>query len=94
MDVLMEKAGRAVDRSGCRTVAVVGGVAANGELRRRFRAMAEREGLTIVVPEPSLCTDNAAMVAWNGCSRQAMNLPGPGGPAVRSRAQWPAYRQA
>ena len=47
-------------------IVVAGGVAANGDLRRRFMKAAEqnRDGrIKVLFPEPALCTDNAAMVA-------------------------------
>jgi N6-L-threonylcarbamoyladenine synthase len=45
-----------------RTVAIVGGVARNGALRRH----AARVGWRMVVPAAELCTDNAAMIAIAG----------------------------
>src|SRR5207244_4226838 len=42
-----------------RLAAVGGGVAANGELRRRVREL----GATVHIPASALCTDNAAMIA-------------------------------
>ncbi len=53
------RAERALERTGLDRLAVGGGVAANGELRRRL----EELGATVHVPERSLCTDNAAMIA-------------------------------
>ncbi len=93
-DVLADKAARAAELSRCRALAVVGGVAANGELRRRFGEMAAREGIKLVVPTPDLCTDNAAMVAWNGWRRHIGGVSGPNENTVKSRAQWPQYRRA
>lgn len=46
-----------------KSVVIAGGVAANRELRRQLR---ERLPIPITFPEPSLCTDNAAMVASLG----------------------------
>lgn len=45
---------------------VAGGVAANSMLRRTMTNLAELHGLDLVLPRPSLCTDNAAMVACTG----------------------------
>jgi len=45
------------------TLFVTGGVAANGELRRRFEEDAAREGLPVFFPSRPLSTDNAAMIA-------------------------------
>jgi N6-L-threonylcarbamoyladenine synthase len=59
VDSLMLRTERALERTGLERLAVGGGVAANGELRRRLRAL----DAAVHVPERSLCTDNAAMIA-------------------------------
>jgi N6-L-threonylcarbamoyladenine synthase len=59
VDTLMQRTERALQRTGIERLAVGGGVAANGELRRRLRAL----DAAVHVPERSLCTDNAAMIA-------------------------------
>jgi N6-L-threonylcarbamoyladenine synthase len=59
VDALVLRAERALQRAGVERLAVGGGVAANGELRRRLREL----GATVHVPERELCTDNAAMIA-------------------------------
>lgn len=92
VDVLVGKAVKALDAAGCRRLAVVGGVAANGELKRRFGEMAKKQGVNLVVPEPSLCTDNAAMVAWNGWHLNRRGSVEKAGQAVKSRAQWPVFQ--
>lgn len=56
---LVVRTERALERSGLQRLAVGGGVAANAELRRRLGEL----DVELHVPEPSLCTDNAAMVA-------------------------------
>ncbi len=56
----------ATEQSGCRTVLVSGGVAANNELRRTFEAEARRRGLDVRFPSRALSTDNAAMIAAAG----------------------------
>jgi tRNA N6-adenosine threonylcarbamoyltransferase len=56
---LIERAQRALEQTGLGRLAVGGGVAANGELRRRLQSI----GATVHVPERALCTDNAAMIA-------------------------------
>jgi N6-L-threonylcarbamoyladenine synthase len=53
----------AAEAFGARGIVVSGGVAANGELRRRFAAAAERRGLPVAFPSLALSTDNAAMIA-------------------------------
>jgi N6-L-threonylcarbamoyladenine synthase len=59
IDSLIERSQRALERTGLDRLAVGGGVAANGELRRR---LAELDA-TVHVPARELCTDNAAMIA-------------------------------
>ena len=59
MQRLIERAERALQATGLDRLAVGGGVAANGELRRQLAGL----GATVHVPERILCTDNAAMIA-------------------------------
>jgi N6-L-threonylcarbamoyladenine synthase len=68
---LLERAERALEATGLDRLAVGGGVAANGELRRRLGEL----GATVHVPERVLCTDNAAMIA--SAARFAEHLPYP-----------------
>jgi N6-L-threonylcarbamoyladenine synthase len=65
-DVLAEKTLLAAQ--GCRvsTVTLTGGVAANETVRATIRVMAERNGLQLMIPPASLCTDNGVMVAGLG----------------------------
>jgi N6-L-threonylcarbamoyladenine synthase len=62
VDVLVEKARRALELTGLRRLAVVGGLAANSRLRERMAELATREGLDVRFPPLRLCTDNAAMI--------------------------------
>lgn len=66
VDALIAKVDLAISRSGCRVVAVGGGVAANRLLRRELELLGDRRGVTVLVPPPELCTDNAAIgaIAW------------------------------
>ncbi len=68
---LMLRVEQALERTGLERLAVGGGVAANGELRRRLREL----GANVHVPPSVLCTDNAAMIA--GAARFAAPLPYP-----------------
>ena len=60
---LMRKAFAAAESLGADRILVTGGVAANGELRRRFTAEANKRGIRIGYPTRPLSTDNAAMIA-------------------------------
>ncbi|MEO0676030.1 MAG: tRNA (adenosine(37)-N6)-threonylcarbamoyltransferase complex transferase subunit TsaD [Pseudomonadota bacterium] len=48
------------------TIAVAGGVAANGPIREALAALAQEKGVAFTAPPLSLCTDNAAMIAHAG----------------------------
>jgi N6-L-threonylcarbamoyladenine synthase len=71
VDSLILRAEQALERTGVDRLAVGGGVAANGELRRRLREL----DATLHVPARVLCTDNAAMIA--SAARFAEELPYP-----------------
>lgn len=62
VSVLAERALQSCLNLGLSDLTVVGGVAANRALRQRLSLLCEREGLRLSVPDPSLCTDNAAMI--------------------------------
>jgi len=64
--VLTDKTIAAAKRAGVKYVSAVGGVASNSYLRQRLSLAAEAEGLTMLLPSPDLCTDNAAIVAMSG----------------------------
>jgi N6-L-threonylcarbamoyladenine synthase len=67
IDVLVTKTVKAAQEYQVRQVLLAGGVAANRGLRAELeRKMAELEGVELVVPPLSLCTDNAAMIAAAG----------------------------
>jgi tRNA N6-adenosine threonylcarbamoyltransferase len=59
VDHLMLRVEQALELTGLDRLAVGGGVAANGELRRRLSSLP----VSVHVPPPVLCTDNAAMIA-------------------------------
>ena len=59
VDSLLARSERALERTGLGRLAVGGGVAANGELRRRLGGLEA----SVHIPSRALCTDNAAMIA-------------------------------
>ena len=69
VDVLVGAVRRGARETGAEHVAVVGGVAANRELRRRVEAAGTDDGFEVYVPDPSYCMDNAAMIAKAGALR-------------------------
>jgi N6-L-threonylcarbamoyladenine synthase len=68
MKMMMKKdddeQGPTIDR-----LALVGGVAANMELRNRLNSLCETNGWKMVVPPPRLCTDQGAMAAYAAIER-------------------------
>jgi N6-L-threonylcarbamoyladenine synthase len=66
VDVLISQALKAAADYRVEQVTVVGGVAANSELRRRFNTGSQSNGIRISFSKRDLCTDNAAMVAGLG----------------------------
>ncbi len=67
-DILMEKTLRALEKFGIRRLVVVGGVAANSELRKRFSQL-EAQGFVVYLPELRYTGDNAAMIGYVGALR-------------------------
>ena len=58
-----------MEKEDIKTLALVGGVAANMELRSRLEAICEKREWMMVVPPPKLCTDQGAMSAWASVER-------------------------
>ena len=64
VDVLVEKTVRAAIATRRKTIAVSGGVSCNSRLREKLSATCSARGIELLLAEPSLCTDNAAMIAY------------------------------
>ncbi|PTW50576.1 tRNA (adenosine(37)-N6)-threonylcarbamoyltransferase complex transferase subunit TsaD [Rhodovulum kholense] len=92
-DVLAGKAARALAACPEATaLAVAGGVAANRAIRAALEDLADRAGLPFVAPPLSLCTDNAAMIAWAGLER--FRLGARDDMALAARPRWPLDRRS
>ena len=66
LDVITAKAVLACKEQGITTLLMGGGVAANSRLRELAQQRCSAAGITLLVPQLSLCTDNGAMVAALG----------------------------
>jgi N6-L-threonylcarbamoyladenine synthase len=71
VDSLTLRAEQALEQTGIGRLAVGGGVAANGELRRRLSEL----DTALHIPPPVLCTDNAAMIASAARFTRALPYP-------------------
>jgi len=90
-DVLAEKSRRALALSpGITAFAVAGGVAANATLRARLTEIAG--DVPFIAPPLSLCTDNAAMIAWAGIER--LRLGHTDDLSLAARPRWPLDQSA
>jgi len=68
LDPLVKKTIRLAKEKKAKSVVIVGGVAANSRLRKRF---AEESPAPVYYPDLKYCTDNAAMIAAAGAVRFA-----------------------
>ena len=61
-DTLVPRVELALRETGCKKIAIAGGVAANSRIRRDVLAAAEKLGATVYMPPLKLCGDNGAMI--------------------------------
>jgi N6-L-threonylcarbamoyladenine synthase len=93
IDSILAKLALALDRTGCRVLAIGGGVTANTLLRESVERLGRSRGVDVLIPPRSLCTDNAAMgaIAWERLERSENDgltldvLPGTDRSAARRR---------
>jgi N6-L-threonylcarbamoyladenine synthase len=69
VDVLVRKTVAAARELGVDLITVSGGVSCNSRLRQRMRETAERIGKRVLLAQPDLTTDNAAMIGYVGVHR-------------------------
>ena len=74
VEVLIKKTIAAAKEKKIKNVVLAGGVARNSYLRESFQKLAKKENLKIYIPEPILCTDNAAMIALVGYRKLKQGL--------------------
>ena len=88
VEVLVAKSMRALESTGTKRLVVAGGVGANKQLRAALDAEARKRSLEVYYPEPELCTDNGAMIAFAAAQRLAGGAKGE--PAAFSvKPRWP-----
>ena len=61
-DTLVPRVELAIRQTGCKKIAIAGGVAANSRIRRDVLAAAEKLGAQVYMPPLKLCGDNGAMI--------------------------------
>jgi N6-L-threonylcarbamoyladenine synthase len=66
VETLVRRSMAALEHEGAKTLSLGGGVACNRELRARLEAACAARGVTLRIPSPRLCADNAAMIALLG----------------------------
>lgn len=91
-EVLIEKLRRASKKTGCDCLSVVGGVASNHALREKMISFGKQEGKEMIIPDPALCTDNAAMIACCGYHLYQNSSDKEFEYKVSARAVWPRYQ--
>ncbi len=87
MDSLATRAERALQATGARALACVGGVAKNASLRGKLEALTRRRGAKLILTPMAYCTDNAAMVAAAAGLRARAGVGNP--PAVEADPSLP-----
>jgi len=66
VEILTDKLEKAFLQTGISEIALAGGVSANSGLRERIKWLAKKHGWKVFIPEISMSTDNAAMIAMTG----------------------------
>ena len=67
----------AARQCGEKLVTVSGGVSCNRGLRDKLATRCQREGLTLLLARPELCTDNAGMIAYAAMQRFKLGQSSP-----------------
>ncbi len=94
-EVLVTKTLRAADGLGYAHVALTGGVACNRRLRSLALEQAGARGISVSVPQPRFCTDNAAMIGIAGYGELSRRIDAGARFAewaLDARSSWPLGR--
>lgn len=89
IEVLVAKSIAALKRTGLKQLVVAGGVGANRGLRTALDDATRRRGARVYYPEPELCTDNGAMIAFAGALRLQAGATGQRAGRIAVRPRWP-----
>lgn len=73
VDVLTAKCVTALKETGLKRLVIAGGVGANRQLRASLDAAAAKRRFRVFYPELEFCTDNGAMIAFDGARRLMAN---------------------
>ncbi len=88
VEVLVAKCALAMETTGLARLVVAGGVGANRPLRAALDARGARDGFQVFYPEPELCTDNGAMIAFAAALRVKEGLAVPKVSSFTVRPRW------
>ncbi|HEX5645119.1 MAG TPA: tRNA (adenosine(37)-N6)-threonylcarbamoyltransferase complex transferase subunit TsaD, partial [Erythrobacter sp.] len=88
VEVLVAKCALAMERTGLTQLVVAGGVGANRQLRAALDAKGRTAGFDVFYPEPELCTDNGAMIAFAAALRLQAGKPSAAGSGFGVRPRW------
>lgn len=84
--ILIDRLTQAFHRVPHKQLVIAGGVAANQHIRTELTCFCEKHDRKLIVPPVSLCTDNAAMIAWAGIEMIQHNLIPE---TITPRPRWP-----
>ncbi|AFA41125.1 putative peptidase [Wigglesworthia glossinidia endosymbiont of Glossina morsitans morsitans (Yale colony)] len=73
LDTIEIKCRRALNFTQCKNLVIAGGVSANHAIRKRLNQVMRSRGGKLFFSKQSLCTDNAAMIAYVGSIRLKKN---------------------
>src|SRR5690606_17110467 len=88
VDTLTAKCGHALAATGLTRLVVAGGVGANRSLRASLAELGRARGVGVYYPQPALCTDNGAMIAYAGWCRHSAGATG-AKTGIVARPRWP-----
>lgn len=88
IDALTSKVMNAVKDTAVTSIIIGGGVAANSRLREQLNERIAGKGITLYIPSPVLCTDNAAMIAGLGFHKYNAGKVANLSLSVKSNLKW------